>query len=81
MSGGQKKRLSISQELVVKPHIIFLDEPTSGLDSNSSYQCIKLLHEISKQSTPIAIVCTIHQPNPKTLALFDQIYVLSSKSN
>ena len=47
------------------------------MDSNSAYLCISLLSQLAKQSTPIAIVCTIHQPNPKTLALFDQIYVLS----
>lgn len=50
----------------------------SGLDSNSAYLCISLLNQLAKQSTPIAIVCTIHQPSSKMLALFDQIYVLSS---
>lgn len=59
LSGGQKKRLSIGQELVIKPHIIFSDELISGLDSHSAYQCMNLLNQLTKQSTPIAIVCKL----------------------
>lgn len=33
LSGGEKKRTSIANELVSEPAVVFLDEPTTGLDS------------------------------------------------
>ena len=43
ISGGQRKRLNISLELIREPAIMFLDEPTSGLSSRDSENILDLL--------------------------------------
>ncbi|CAN0048591.1 unnamed protein product, partial [Sphacelaria rigidula] len=41
LSGGEKRRTTVGQELVVEQSLAFLDEPTSGLDGTAAYDVIK----------------------------------------
>lgn len=74
LSGGQQKRLSIAQELVDNPSMIFLDEPTTGLDSSSSTQCVELLRRLTRQGK--TVICTIHTPSALLFQSFDHVYAM-----
>jgi ABC-type multidrug transport system ATPase subunit len=43
VSGGEKKRLNIANELMNNASLIMMDEPTSGLDASVSVFCISYL--------------------------------------
>ncbi|XP_050219522.1 ABC transporter G family member 9-like [Mercurialis annua] len=73
VSGGERKRVSIGQELLINPSLLFLDEPTSGLDSTTAYRIVRMMSEPRRRS----IVMTIHQPSSKLFYMFDKVLLLS----
>ncbi|KAK6138315.1 hypothetical protein DH2020_027899 [Rehmannia glutinosa] len=75
ISGGEKKRLSIALEILVRPRILFLDEPTTGLDSAASFFVIQAIKNLARDGR--TVISSIHQPSSEVFALFDDLFLLS----
>ena len=87
ISGGEKKRLSIGNELATalaasfsvssestdseKKLIIFADEPTSGLDSFQALKVMQLLKDLTRLGH--TVITSIHQPRASVYAMFDEV--------
>jgi len=76
ISGGQRKRLNISLELIREPAIMFLDEPTSGLSSRDSENILDLLKELALKGKLLFVV--IHQPSSDIFKMFDRLIILDT---
>ena len=74
ISGGQRKRLNISLELIREPLVLFLDEPTSGLSSRDSENMMDLLRDLTLNGKLIFTV--IHQPSSEIFKMFDKVIIL-----
>ncbi|CAI9096319.1 OLC1v1032424C1 [Oldenlandia corymbosa var. corymbosa] len=75
VSGGERKRVSIGQEMLVNPSLLLLDEPTSGLDSTTAQRIVVTLRWLAKGGR--AVITTIHQPSSRLYTMFDKVLVLS----
>ncbi|XP_061955635.1 ABC transporter G family member 15-like [Populus nigra] len=75
ISTGEKKRLSISVEILTRPHIMLLDEPTTGLDSASAFFVIRALSNVAYDGK--IVIFSIHQPSSDVFNLLDDLLLLS----
>ncbi len=76
ISGGQRKRVNISLELIREPGILFVDEPTSGLSSRDSENIMDLLKELTLKGKLVFVV--IHQPSSDIFKMFDKLFILDT---
>jgi ABC-type multidrug transport system ATPase subunit len=76
VSGGQKKRVSLGQELLTRStKVLFLDEPTSGLDPQTAQDIVKLVRQLADDGRIIFIVT--HDVTPSVMAMVDHLLVLA----
>ncbi|XP_020880981.1 ABC transporter G family member 27 isoform X1 [Arabidopsis lyrata subsp. lyrata] len=78
VSGGERKRVCIGNEIMTNPSLLLLDEPTSSLDSTTALKIVQMLQSIAKAGK--TIVTTIHQPSSRLFHRFDKLVVLSRGS-
>jgi len=77
ISGGERRRLAIGNEIIDEPFILLLDEPSSGLDAASALMVVQLLKNMAVKRN-VAVACTIHQPRVSVLKLFDSISLMGN---
>ncbi|MEN9786093.1 MAG: hypothetical protein RLZZ299_1357 [Pseudomonadota bacterium] len=76
ISGGQRKRVNLGQELLTRTtRVLFLDEPTSGLDPHSSQSIVRLARVLADRGRTIFIVT--HDLSPQVVGLVDHLVVLA----
>ncbi|KAI9194878.1 hypothetical protein LWI28_009861 [Acer negundo] len=76
LPSGERRRVSIARELVMRPHILFIDEPLYHLDSVSALLMMVTLKKLA--STGCTLFFTINQSSTEVFGLFDRICLLSN---
>ncbi|KAI6685840.1 hypothetical protein NL676_031753 [Syzygium grande] len=76
LPSGERRRVSIARELVMRPHIMFIDEPLYHLDSVSALLMMVTLKKLA--STGCTLIFTIYQSSTEVFGLFDRICLLSN---
>ncbi|WCJ43407.1 ABC-2 type transporter family protein [Euphorbia peplus] len=79
ISGGERKRVCIGQELLLNPSLLCLDEPTSCLDSTTALRIVQILQNMTKGGK--TVITTIHQPSSKIFSKFDKLILLGKGSS
>ena len=75
ISGGQRKRVNLGQELLTRTtRVLFLDEPTSGLDPRSAQSIVRQVRSLADQGRIVFLVT--HDLSPAIMDLVDHLLVM-----
>ncbi|QIF02442.1 ATP-binding cassette domain-containing protein [Roseimicrobium sp. ORNL1] len=58
LSGGQRRRLALAEELIGDPQILFLDELTSGLDPHAELEMMQWMARLVQQTGKTVVLVT-----------------------
>ena len=75
LSGGERRRLSVAETLVLNRRVVCLDKPTDGLDAATSFTIMRYATTWARKSGG-TLLAALQQPTPETLALFDEVLLL-----
>ena len=60
LSGGNKRKLSVSIAMICNPAIVLLDEPSTGMDPEARRFMWSVIHKISTRSKKSSVIMTTH---------------------
>jgi len=72
---GERRRLSIAEEIVHGPPLLLIDEATTGLDAIAESVMMRTFREMVNENR--TVVATVHQPSAQVFELFDTLLLLS----
>jgi len=76
ISGGQRKRVNLGQELLSRStHVLFLDEPTSGLDPHGSREIVRQVRKLADGGRIVFLVT--HDLSAQVVEMVDQVLILT----
>ena len=76
ISGGQRKRVNLGQELMTRStRLLLLDEPTSGLDPRAAQDIVRLVRQLADVGRIVFLVT--HDLSPQVMAQVDHVLVLA----
>jgi ABC-type multidrug transport system ATPase subunit len=76
ISGGQRKRVNLGQELLTRStRVLFLDEPTSGLDPQTAQGIVSLVRQLADGGRIVFLVT--HDVSGAILSMVDHLMVLA----
>lgn len=73
LSGGERRRVNIAEELVADKILLCLDEPDAGLDPGTKKELFTILRDLAHNQN-MSILVIIHDVSD--IALFDQIIIM-----
>ena len=60
LSGGNKRKLSVSMAMLGNPPLIFLDEPSTGVDPQAKRFMWNIVSKISREKKQSTVILTTH---------------------
>ena len=75
LSGGQRRRIAIAQQLLCSEHYLVMDEPFSGLDVLQQENVHRLLQEVSAVNEESTLVIVTHDVSA-AVAVCDTIWLM-----
>jgi ATP-binding cassette, subfamily G (WHITE), member 2 len=75
VSGGERRRCSLANEMLARPALYVADEPISGLDATTAYNVMRVLRGYADEGH--SVIATVHQPSVAIGSLFSKVLLLS----
>ena len=75
LTPGERRRLSIAEEIVHGPLLLLIDEPDTNLSAIDSSILYRTFREMVNQDR--TVIATLHQPSASVFNLFDTVVLLA----